>query len=103
MTYAFEYFKRFERKEFLTRNELEYAVDHICLNLNNPPRFGYKYFYNMYSYITKFFIVCNWKEQNGYKKILSKFGEAICNDQFANFFEDQEDKKCSCLSVYYKI
>ena len=77
--------------------------DHICLNLNSPPRLGYKYFYNMYSYIKKAFIVCNWKEKNGYKEILSKLGEAICNDQLVNFFVNDEHKKCSCSSVYYKI
>ena len=101
MAYAYNCFKKYERKEFLTKIELEYADDYVCLNLNNPS-FGYKYFYNMYTYIRKSFIVCNWKEKNGYN-ILSKFGKAICNDRLVNFFENEEHKHCSRSSVYYKI
>ena len=85
MAFAYDCFKKYERKEFLTKIELEYANDHVCLNLNNPS-FGYKYFYNMYTYITKSFIVCNWKEKNGYD-IVSKFGEAICNDSWSIFLK----------------
>ena len=78
MAFAYDCFKNYERKEFLTKIELEYATDHVSLNLTNPS-LSYKYFYDMYTYITKSIIVCNWKEKNGYD-ILSKFGEAICND-----------------------
>ena len=103
MAFAYDCFKKHERKEPLTRNELEFANNHICLNLNNPS-IGYKYFYNMYSYITKSFIVCNWKEQrNPGQVVLVEFGEAICNDQLIIFFENQEHKHCSCSSVYYKF
>ena len=100
MAFAYDCFKKYERKEFLTRYELEYAVDRVCLNLNNPS-IGYKYFYNTYSCITKLFLVCNWKEKSGYN-IVSKFGEVICNDQLVNFFENEEYKHCLCSSVYYK-
>ena len=87
MAFAYDCFKKYKRKEFLTRSELEYAVDHVCLNLNNP-LIGYKYFYNMYSYNTKSFIVCNWKEQRNLNQdVLVKFGEAICNDQLVNFLK----------------
>ena len=58
MMYADDCFKKYERKEFLAKIELEYANDHVGLNLNNPS-IRYKYFYNMYTYITKSFIVCN--------------------------------------------
>ena len=98
MAYAYDCFKKYERKNFLTRDELEYANDHVCLNLNNPS-FGYKYFYNMCTYITKSFIVCNWKEKNRYD-ILSKFGEAICNDQSVNFFENDEHKNMARVRVF---
>ena len=56
-------FKKYERKEFLTKVELDYAVDHICLNLNNP-LFSCNYFYNMYSYTAKSNIVLRWKKKN---------------------------------------
>ena len=100
MAFAYDCFKKYDRKEFLTRSKLEYAVDHGCLNLNNPS-IGCKYFYNMYLYITKLFIVCNWKKKSGYD-IVSKFREAICYDQLVIFFENEEHKQCSCSSVYYK-
>ena len=75
----------------------------FVLNLNYPS-FSYKYFYNMYSYIAKSYIVCNWKEQRNPDQVVSvKFGEAICNDQLVNFFENEEHKHCSCSSVYYKF
>ena len=83
MAYAYDCFKKYERKEFLTKIELEYANDHICLNLNNPS-IRYKYFYNMYSCITKSFIVCNWKEKNGHD-IISKFGKRSATTSWSIF------------------
>ena len=103
MAFAYNCFKKYERKEFLTKFELDYAVDHICLNLNNPS-FSYKYFYNMYSYTAKSYIVLRWKKKRNPDQVVSaKFGKAICNDQLVNFFENEEHKHCSCSSVYYKI
>ena len=40
------------------------------------------------------------KEHNLFQ--LTKLGEAICNDEIVNFLEDDEHKKCSCGSVYFK-
>ena len=89
--YAYDCFKKYERKEFLTRNELEYANDHICLNLNCP-NLSYKYFYNMYSYTAKSQIVLRWKkERNGYQELV-KFGEAICKDKLINFLKMKNTK-----------
>ena len=94
-------FKNFKRKEYVTLNEPEHVINHICLNLSYP-NLSYKYFYNMYSYAAKSQIVLRWKkERNGYQE-LAKFGEAICKDKLINFFEDKEHEKCSCSSVYYK-
>ena len=104
MAFAYNCYKKYERKEFLTKFELDYAVDHICLNLNNPS-FSYKYFYNMYSYTAKSYIVLRWKKKhrNPDQVVSVKFGKAICNDQLVNFFENEEHNHCSCSSVYYKI
>ena len=76
MAFAYDCFKKYERKEFLTKIELEYANDHVCLNLNNPS-FGYKYFYNMYTYITKSFIVCIWKEKKWLRHSIKVWGSNL--------------------------
>ena len=103
MAHAYDCFKKYERKEFLTKFEFDYAVDHICLNLNNLS-FSYKYFYNMCSYTAKSYKVLRWKKNRNPDQVLSvKFGKAICNGQLVNFFENKEHKHCSCSSVYYKI
>ena len=54
----------------------------------------------MYSYISKFFIVCRWKNEHG-DKPFTKFGEATCKDKLVNSLKDYEHKNCSCSSVYY--
>ena len=72
---------------------LNLAKDYIALQLNHPG-FQYRYYYDMYSYATKCFIVLQ-----TYKK--TRFGQAICNGKLVDFINDEEHKKCSCSSVYY--
>ena len=96
---GYECFKKYESGEFLTKSELKFAVDYVCGYLNNPG-LNYCYFYDMYCYISKSFIVCRWKNEHGYKPF-AKFGEAICKDKLVNFLKDDEHKNCSCSSVYY--
>ena len=48
-----------------------------------------------YNYANKLFIVCNWKRQRGLS-VPSQRGEAICEGQLVNIFEDVEHKNCSC-------
>ena len=93
---CYNYFKCFENGMSLT----ERANNHVCLNLNNP-NFSYRYFYNMYTYITKALVVSKWKKKNGLKEV-AKWGESICNDKLVDFFSDKKHAKCSCSSVYYK-
>lgn len=93
-----EYFK-FRNFELVTRSELLLANNYICAQLNgNGP--NYKYYYDMYSYATKCFTVLEWKDKNGYNQI-TRFGEALCNNEIVNFLKDDEHKKCDCGSVYY--
>ena len=54
----------------------------------------------MYSYISKYFMVCRWKKKHGYKPY-AKIGEAVCKDNLVNFLEEKEHKQCMCSSVYY--
>ena len=48
-----------------------------------------------YNYANKLFIVCNWKRQRSLP-VPSQRGEAICEGQLVNIFEDVEHKNCSC-------
>ena len=43
------------------------------------------------------------KKRNPDQVVSVKFGEAICNGQLVNLFENKEHKHCSYSSVYYKI
>ena len=88
--YAFEAFKNFETMDHET---LAKAADYACHNLNNPGS-NYRYYYDMYSYITKCRIVLQTHSK-------TKFGEAICDGKLVNFLKDEKHKNCSCSSVFY--
>ena len=86
-------FEKFKNFYVMDKEELELANNYICLQLNNPG-IGYKYYYDMYSYITKCFIVLNYNTK-------TRLGEAECNGRIINFLKDVEHKNCSCSSVYF--
>ena len=90
---GYEEFKKFENFEIIDEESLDKATNYVCLQLNNPS-FGYKYYYDMYSYIAKCKIVLQ-------KYSTVKLGQAICNGKLIDFVKDQEHKNCSCSSVYY--
>ena len=90
---GYDEFKSFEKFETMDDKTIELSSNYACLQLNNPGP-NYRYYYDMYSYITKCKIVLQ-----TYNK--TKFGEAICNGELVNFLKDEKHKKCSCSSVYY--
>ena len=90
---GYEEFQRFKNFEIMDDESLDRERNYVCLQLNNPS-FGYNYYYDMYSYITKCTIVLQ-----RYTK--TKLGQAICNEKLVNFLKDPEHKNCSCGSVYY--
>ena len=90
---GYEEFKRFENFEIMGDESIDLATNYVCLQLNNPS-IGYKYYYDMYSYITKCKIVLQ-------KYSTTKLGQAICNGKLIDFVKDLEQKNCSCSSVYY--
>ena len=91
MTYeAFNAFKNFK---IMDKESIHLARDYICANMNNPSP-NYRYYYDMYSYITKCRIVLQTHSK-------TKLGEAICNGELVNFLKDEKHKKCICSSVYY--
>ena len=101
MSRGYYIFSKFEKGEYVHFNELKHMVNHICGHLNADFNNNYKYWYNQYLYSTKAFIVCRWRHSRGLHPV-AKWGEAICNDELVNFFEDENHKNCSCCSVYYK-
>ena len=55
-------FKKFKKKEYAHINDLPKINDHICLNLNSWTP-NYHYWYYIYSYASKAYIVCRWREK----------------------------------------
>ena len=90
---GYEQFEKFKNFYVMDEEDLKLAKNYICLQLNNPS-FGYRYYYDMYSYIAKCFIVLNYRTK-------TQLGEAECGGKIINFLKDAEHKNCSCSSVYY--
>ena len=90
---GYEKFQQFKDFYVMDEESLDLVANYDCLQLNNPS-FGYKYYYDMYSYIAK----CRTVLQHAMK---TQLGEAFCNGKIVNFLQDDEHKKCSCSSVYY--
>ena len=90
---GYKEFEEFKIFYVMDEKKLKLANNYVCLQLNNPG-IGYKYYYDMYSYITKCFVVLNYKRK-------TQFGEAECNGKIVNFLKDSEHKNCSCASVYF--
>ena len=96
-----EYVQFIRFKDFygVTKSELLLANNYICRQLNTGG-LKYPYYYDMYCFAKKCFIVLEWAEKNNLIRV-TNLGEAICNDEIVNFLKDDEHKKCSCGSVHY--
>ena len=55
-------FIKYKDGEFLTKDEFKFASNYVCGYLNNPG-VNYPYYYDMYCYIARSFIVCRWKKK----------------------------------------
>ena len=97
---GFEQFDSYKKLQNLTIDELKLAVNYICSNLNSFPCYNYYYWYDMYCYTSKTFIVMNWRKERGFKEV-GRLGEAVCDGVIVKFLEEKEHFKCSCSSVYY--
>ena len=91
---GYDEFQRFKDFKVMDEKSLDFAANYVCLQLNNPS-YGYKYFYDMYSYIAKCRIVLQ-----KYKE--TRLGQAICEGELVNFLNDLKHKNCSCGSVYFE-
>ena len=95
---GFREFQLYRNLKELTFDELKLAVDYICGNLNSVGCY-YPYWYDMYSYTSKTFLVMRWRKERGLREF-GKLGEAICCNKIINFLNEKEHK-CSCSSVYF--
>ena len=99
MARGFQVFQNLESGNYVHLDDLKHLSDHICGKLNGDYTSNYKYWYNMYSYSNKAFIVCKWRHSKGLQPV-AKWGEAICEGNLVNIFNEHED--CSCESVHFK-
>ena len=90
---GYDEFQKFKNFEVMDDKSIDFATNYVCLQLNNPS-FGYKYYYDIYSYITKCKIVLQ-----KYNK--TRLSQAICNGELVDFLNDPKHKNCSCSSVYF--
>ena len=94
---GYDQFQDYKNFICLNEDELKLANNYVCLNLNYSTR-DYPYWYDMYSYLAKSFIVLRWRREN--KKLpTAKLGEAVCMNKIVNFVNNEH--KCTCSSVYF--
>ena len=101
MPAGFQIFENFEKEKYIHYDDLKHMVIYICGNLNSCYFPNYKYWYNQYSYSSKAYIVCRWRQKKGYQPI-AKWGEAICDGELVNYFKEHKDYRKGCGCVYYK-
>ena len=77
-------FEEFKNGEYVHLEDLKSMNDHICGNLNNWTS-NYRFRYNMYSYSSKAYIVCRWRQSKGLP-LIAKWGEAVCGKDLVDFF-----------------
>ena len=104
-----ECFLKYINFKLVTKSELNHVMDYINSNLNAATSTStntYEYWYDMYNYCIKNYIVLAYKEKNNHFPLLTILGECVCQDEVINFLKNT-DKKCfcdeGCASVYYNI
>ena len=91
-------FESFERCKYISEENLKLVENFICGNLNDwSPNKSYND--TQWNYLTKLYDVCKWRKERGFHPIGEK-GEAICNNELANFFSDDKHKNCGCSFVF---
>ena len=102
---GFECFERYSNRELINEIELKHVVDYICGHLNANYTSNYPYWYDMYTYTSKNFIVLRHRKEKGDLYLLTKLGECVCQNKVIDFLKNS-DKKCfcneGCASVYFK-
>ena len=94
---GFEEFQAYKNFVCMSEHELKLVVNYICLHLNSFTK-DYQYWYDMYCYTSKSFIVLRWRKEHNMLPT-AKLGEAVCGDKIINFVRNEH--KCSCSLVYF--
>ena len=85
MSRVFKIFEEFKNGEYVHLEDLKFMNDHICGNLNNWIS-NYRFWYNMYSYSSKAYIVCQWRQSKGLP-LIAEWGEAVCGKDLVDFLK----------------
>ena len=94
---GFKEFQAYKNFHCMSYDELKLVVNYICSRLNSFTS-DYRYWYDMYCYTSKSFIVLRWRRDNGLIPC-AKLGESICENKIINFVRTEH--KCTCSSVYF--
>ena len=88
----------------VNEEELNLAMTYIDTNLKTNLVADQGYWYDMYSYSVKNFLVLKHKQKNNVSLPVTTLGECVCQEKVINFLKNT-DKKClcdkGCSSVYY--
>ena len=57
-------FEEFESGKYVRLEDLKFMTDHVCRNLNSWTP-NYCFWYNMYCYSSKAYVVCQWRQSKG--------------------------------------
>ena len=79
MAQGLQVFEKSEARKFVYEEDLKHMRNHICGILNNWT-LNYKFRYNMYSYSSKAYMVCRWRQSRGLPQV-TKWGKAICKEE----------------------
>lgn len=100
MPAGFKIFENFENEKYTHLEDLPHMTNYICGNLNSDYCSKCKYWYNQYSYSSKAYIACRWRQEKGLQPV-AKWGEAICKGELVNYFKEHRNCPGDCGSVYY--
>ena len=87
----------FENGNYINESDLPLVSNYICSDLNSWSP-NWCYCEKQYHILTKLYIVCKWRKENGFRS-LAKKGETICNNELINYFADEKHKNCSCSRI----
>ena len=79
----------------VNEEELHLAMTYIDNNLKSNLITDQGYWYDMYSYSVKNFLVLKHKQKNNVSLPLTTLGECVCQEKVINFLKNT-DKKCLC-------
>ena len=99
-------FENFEAEKYVHIEDLKHLTNYICGNLNSNYSLNYKFWYNIDSYSSKAYIACQWRQSKGLQPV-AKWGEAICENNLLNFFEEhkgcEKDWEVYIINSFFKF